>query len=300
MHLRARQKQIALVIDDDILVRQVAREVLEGIGLQVEEARDGPSGLAALAALHPDIVLLDFDMPGLNGVEVCRRIRRQNAGQGIPVLMFTGHDDGESVERAYEAGATDYLCKPINCALLQHRVRFLLKSSPHMLTIAAAEPVAVAAAREELAGRAEKQTLLLIDHDPNVISSLCRLFRNDDYTVLSAVGPAEAFTQLAANQVQVMIVDPRMPLIDGTDFLAQVKLQYPKTVRIVLSGYTRVDSVIDAINHGSVYRFFTKPWEDHDVRAGVREAFAHHWKLFGDGGKAAVLDAGDKTEGFAI
>ncbi|MES3023554.1 MAG: response regulator [Pseudomonadota bacterium] len=291
-----------MIIDDDGFMRQVAREVLEGIGLRVVEACDGTSGLAALEAVRPDIVLLDIDMPGPDGVEVCRALRLHNAGQGIPVLMFTGHDDGATVDGAFAAGATDYMCKPVNCALLQHRVRILLQSSPVMHApdaIADGDPA-------QCAGGTEAPTLLLVDNDSNVINSLRRLFRADDYRVLSARTAGEAFDLLDSHQVQVMIVDQRLPQVHGADFLSKVKAQYPNAVRIVLSGYTQVDSVIEAINHGSVFRFFTKPWDDQAVRDSVREAFEHQRKAHGRGAKRRKDDlvfereAVDRNLGFSI
>ncbi|WP_181373013.1 response regulator [Massilia glaciei] len=280
-----------MVIDDDGFMRQLAREVLEGIGLQVVEAGDGVAGLAALASVRPDIVLLDVGMPGLDGVEVCRALRRQHAGQGIPVLMFTAHDDGATVDGAFAAGATDYMCKPINNALLQHRMRILLQSSP---------------VRRAADAGADAGTLLLVDHDPNVIRSLRRLFRADDYQLLCAPTAGEAFDLLGSHRVQVMIADQRLPQVCGADFLSKVKLQYPEVVRIVLSGYTQVDSVIDAINHGSVFRFFTKPWDDQAVRDSVREAFEHQRKANGHGARRRKDDFGsprdmaDRTMGFSI
>ena len=74
----------------------------------------------------------------------------------------------------------------------------------------------------------------------------------------------------------MIVADQRMPNMTGTEFLGRVKTLYPNTVRIVLSGYTDLQTVIDAINEGSIYRFLTKPWDDQALRAAIREAFAQH------------------------
>ncbi len=81
---------------------------------------------------------------------------------------------------------------------------------------------------------------------------------------------------LAQHRVGVIISDQRMPGMTGTEFLSKVKELYPDTVRIVLSGYTELNSVTDAINRGAVYKFLTKPWEDDLLRANVEEAFQRH------------------------
>ena len=120
------------------------------------------------------------------------------------------------------------------------------------------------------------ETLLILDDEPHVATSLKRLMRPDGYRILTALTPDEGFRLLALHQVQVIICDQRMPLMRGTEFLNKVRQLHPNTIRIVLSGYTALESVIDAINEGQIYRFFTKPWDDDIVRKTVRGAFQHY------------------------
>ena len=130
------------------------------------------------------------------------------------------------------------------------------------------------------------QTLLLVDDDVNVLSSLHRLFRRDGYRILTAVSPAEAFDLLALYPVQVIVCDQRMPILSGTEFLAKVKEMYPDTIRIILSGYTGLEAVLDSINRGAIYRFYTKPWDDTQLRDNIRLAFHHYWLMHGSGRRA--------------
>jgi diguanylate cyclase (GGDEF)-like protein/PAS domain S-box-containing protein len=127
------------------------------------------------------------------------------------------------------------------------------------------------------------QTLLIVDDDVNVLSSLHRLFRRDGYQILTAVSPAEAFEMLALHSVQVIVCDQRMPAMSGTEFLSKVKEMYPETIRIILSGYTGLEAVLDSINHGAIYRFYTKPWDDTQLRDNIRLAFHHYWLMHGSG-----------------
>ncbi|WP_181373214.1 EAL domain-containing protein [Massilia glaciei] len=125
-------------------------------------------------------------------------------------------------------------------------------------------------------GGPPRQTLLLVDDEASVLSSLKRLLRQDRYHILAAGSAAEGFELLAMNPVQLILCDQRMPGMSGTVFLTRVKEMYPDTLRIVLSGYTDLESIMDAINCGAIYRFYTKPWDNNHLRGQVRDAFRHH------------------------
>ena len=118
-----------------------------------------------------------------------------------------------------------------------------------------------------------ERTLLLLDDEENVLRSLVRLFRRDGYRILSANSVREAFDLLASNTVQVILSDQRMPDMSGTEFLTRVRDLYPDTVRMVLSGYTDLATITEAINHGAIYRFLTKPWNDDELREHIKAAF---------------------------
>jgi ActR/RegA family two-component response regulator len=123
-----------------------------------------------------------------------------------------------------------------------------------------------------------ERTLLLLDDEDNVLRSLVRLFRRDAYRLLTASSVQEAFDLLASNTVQVIVSDQRMPDMDGTEFLERVRELYPDTMRMVLSGYTDLATITDAINRGAVYRFLTKPWNDDELRGHIQDAFRAHEK----------------------
>jgi diguanylate cyclase (GGDEF)-like protein len=116
-----------LIIDDDPLVRLLASQAAEALGFETEEAVNGREGLVALEARQPDLVFLDVDMPVLNGLATCAAIRAR--GYELPVLIATGLTDSETIDRAFEAGATDFINKPLDWHVLRHRIRFLLRAS---------------------------------------------------------------------------------------------------------------------------------------------------------------------------
>lgn len=115
-------------------------------------------------------------------------------------------------------------------------------------------------------------TLLCVDDEPNILSSLRRLFRGSGYRVLTAESGALGLQILETEAVDLVISDMRMPEMDGARFLAQVRARWPDTVRILLTGYSDIQSIQDAINCGEIYRYITKPWEDSDMVLLVRHA----------------------------
>ena len=121
-----------------------------------------------------------------------------------------------------------------------------------------------------------ERTLLLVDDEENITSALVRLFRRDGYRILRANSGRAGLELLAQHKVGVIISDQRMPEMTGVEFMSQVKELYPDTVRMVLSGYTDLNSVTDAINRGAIYKFLTKPWEDELLRENVEEGFQRY------------------------
>ena len=123
--------------------------------------------------------------------------------------------------------------------------------------------------------RARKRTLLLVDDEENIVSALKRLLRRDGYHVVTASNGPQGLQRLAEHEVDVILSDQRMPGMTGVEFLRRAKELYPDTVRMVLSGYTELTSITDAINEGSIYKFLTKPWDDERLRMHIEEAFKH-------------------------
>jgi PAS domain S-box-containing protein len=117
------------------------------------------------------------------------------------------------------------------------------------------------------------RTLLYVDDEVNLLAAIRRAMRHSGYRVLVAASAREAFELLATTEVGVIVCDQRMRGMSGTEFLARVKQMYPHAVRMVLSGYTDLQSVTDAVNRGAIFKFLTKPWIDEELDEAVREAF---------------------------
>jgi predicted signal transduction protein with EAL and GGDEF domain/FixJ family two-component response regulator len=118
-----------LVADDDAILREIAGATLRDAGFIVQSVASGDAAVAACALRLPDIALLDVEMPDGNGYQACANIRSLPGGADLPIVMVTGCDDTASIDQAYEAGATDFVVKPINWALLVHRIRYVLRGA---------------------------------------------------------------------------------------------------------------------------------------------------------------------------
>jgi PleD family two-component response regulator len=118
-----------LIADDDASTRLIMREVLEQAGFDIIEAANGKEALRCYESDSPDVILLDVEMPLLDGFSVCKKIREKETTRKTPICIVTGLDDEESVDRAYHVGATDFIGKPIAWHVLGHRVRYILRAN---------------------------------------------------------------------------------------------------------------------------------------------------------------------------
>ena len=123
-----RENSRILIIDDDAGHRLIARNALERAGFTVEEAEDGKQGLLAIKETRPDLVLLDIMMPEFTGYDVCVELRRDPEFMHLPIVIVSAIDDIDSVERAFEAGATNFVIKPVNWIILSYHVNYILRA----------------------------------------------------------------------------------------------------------------------------------------------------------------------------
>ena len=118
--------------------------------------------------------------------------------------------------------------------------------------------------------------VLCVDDEENILNSLRRLLRREGYRLLTASSGNDGLKLLEENDVHLVISDQRMPEMSGTDFLAKVKVEFPDALRIILTGYTDVDSITESINKGHIYKFFLKPWNDQSLKLEIRQALEQY------------------------
>lgn len=117
-----------------------------------------------------------------------------------------------------------------------------------------------------------KNNILLVDDEANVLAALRRALFEEPYEIFTAGSAEQALEAMKLNVFKVVISDERMVGMQGSDFLVRVQELYPATVRMLLTGHATLDAAMKAVNQGGIYRFFTKPWDDMEIRFAVRSA----------------------------
>ncbi|MBF2097719.1 MAG: diguanylate cyclase [Gloeomargaritaceae cyanobacterium C42_A2020_066] len=200
---------LILIADDESPMRHLLRQTLEKDGYQLVEATNGAECLTLFRDLRPDMVLLDAVMPVLDGFSCCAQLRAAAGRREVPLLMITGLDDAESVEEAFQAGATDYITKPIHWAVLRQRVARLLMASRAM---------------EELRQRSERERRL--------IQITARIRRSLDQQEILRTAVEEIQALLEAEQVAVCELEGGTP-----QFIVESSLQGWPTLGDVAGPY---------------------------------------------------------------
>jgi diguanylate cyclase (GGDEF)-like protein len=152
----------AIIADDEELGRLLMAESAAGSGLEPLAFDNGQAALDAALSRDVAIILLDVDMPGMDGYSVCRRLRAEPRLATIPIVMVTGHEDAAAIGHAFEAGATDFISKPVNWALLPRRIEYILRNA------AAARALAERVSQVNTLVEAIPDTLWVVTPDGNI------------------------------------------------------------------------------------------------------------------------------------
>jgi signal transduction histidine kinase len=164
--LRSDRTPLALIADDDVIIRMFAREALEQAGWAVEEAENGQEACVAFQHRPPDVVLLDVMMPVMDGFSTCAALRRLPAGEHTPILIMTGLDDFDSITKAYDAGATDFIVKPLNAILLTNRIRYMVRANQVLQELRASQAALTQARDAAIEGaRLKAEFLATMSHE---------------------------------------------------------------------------------------------------------------------------------------
>ena len=117
-----------------------------------------------------------------------------------------------------------------------------------------------------------KNAVLLVDDEANVLSALGRSLFEEPIELVTSTSGEQALDVLAEQSFKVVVSDERMIGMQGSEFLSRVKELYPNTIRIMLTGHATLEAAMKAVNEGEIYRFFSKPWNDHDLKFAIRSA----------------------------
>ena len=213
---------LALIVDDDLTFRTLSRMSLEQEALRVEEVSSGQAAIDFATTCMPDIVILDVQMHGMDGFTTCRRLRQLPGGDFVPILMMTGLDDVESIAKAYEMGATDFIIKPCHGLILSQRIRYMLRASHTLNALRISESSLVQAQRIAQLGGWEWD---LVHDRLEVSDAVCRIlgilpssFNHTQSAYLHCVH--EGDRNLVAEAM-------RKAVADGTGFDLDHRIVYP-------------------------------------------------------------------------
>ena len=254
-----------VMVDRDQSFKSLTELKALGVRLSIDDFGTGYSSLGYLQQLEVHRLKVDISFV---------RDMTTNAGNAsiVKAIIALGHSLGLEVvaEGVEDPGQARYL-RSMQCDLMQgYLISHPMPTEDTTRFLSSYQSVTVMLENEAMS------TLLLVDDDEYILASLRRLLRRENYRILTATNTQEALTLLAEHRVGVIIVDQRMPGMSGTELLARIRTMHPDTVRMVLSGYTAVDSLTEAINRGEIYRFLTKPWQETELIETVRESFRHY------------------------
>lgn len=264
--LQFQLSESALLSGVEQIVTTLAELRRLGVTISVGEAGSGYPSLVCLKRLPLDAVRFDRSLFGDISPD------RDNASLTHAAIAMAHSLKLKAVAEGVETAAQLALLVANHCDEVQGDLL-----SPPLTADALAQLVKSGRnlIKHRAAGAGRQRTLLIVDDEENILMALKRVLRRDGYTIFTAGGGVEALEVLARNPVDVILSDQRMPTMTGVEFLRRARVAYPEAVRVVLSGYTELQSITDAINEGAIYKFLTKPWDDGLLRARIEEAFRH-------------------------
>ena len=237
----------------------------KGIRLCLDGFGTGSSSLVNLQRLPIDVLKIDGSfiarVPDADGAAVVDAIVTMGHSLGMRVVADGVEREGQCdflARHMCDAVQGDFVSAPVPFDAMTALLQTGPGLAPRLLRFNRTQP-----------------TLLLVDDETSIVSSLRRLLRGDGYRILTANSGREGLKLLEEHTVDVIVSDQRMPEMTGVEFLREVRRLYPDTVRIVLSGYTELQTVTDAVNGGAIYKFLTKPWDDEQLRSHIQEAVAY-------------------------
>lgn len=277
-----------LVVDDELSNRELLATILRRDGCQVTLADSGEQALAAIATDPPDLILLDLVMPGIGGLDVCRRLRADPQTRTMPILVVSAVEDLASKEAALMEGVGDYVTKPIEATDLRVRVRALL--AVRHLQEEPARTLAYLRALDGTPGLASPREgydgppahaelgwtrVLLVDDDRLHRELYGELLREQGFTVHLADSGEEALERLAHGSFEVMVTDIVMPAISGLVVLERARGLAPDLPVIILTAHPTSQHALAALKLGA-FDFLVKGADQSLIALAVHRAVRHH------------------------
>ncbi len=266
-------KHTILLVEDEAFVIKALNRLFRKEGYHILTASSGQKGLELLKKVEKPVSLFISDqlMPGMTGVQFLEKAKK--IFPDAIRFLLTGRSDMDAIVDAVNKGEIHrYLTKPWNDADLTLQVRQSLEQYELRLD------------NKPLLTPKRKHTIIVVDDEKEIIIALRRLFRKDRYQILAATSGQEGLELLKKLEkpVSLIISDQRMPGMNGAQFLERAKKISPDAIRFLLTGYSDMDAIVEAINKGEIHRYLKKPWNDDALMLEVRqslEAYEHKQEI---------------------
>ena len=253
-----------LVVEDDHLNMKLMRSILALGHYQILEAGEAETGLELAARHHPDLILMDIQLPGLDGLSATRRLKQTPALANIPVIALTGLAMDGDRENALAAGCDDYISKPINTRTFLASIRERMAPVEEAPAPSVTEPPATATGPGQ-------SKILVVDDDPMNVKLISAILSKDDYAIVTAYGGEEALRITRAENPDLILLDVMMPVMDGYQVTREVKGD-PATAGIPIIMVTALNGTEDKVRglESGADEFLTKPVNRAELLARVK------------------------------
>ena len=256
------KKSRVLLVDDEEDFLTASSRALQRRGLDVDVAPNGVTALEMVDTEQYDVIVLDVKMPDIDGIEVFRIIHHKHPG--LPVILLTGHSSIDDAFQTSKDGIADYLSKPIDMDDMAARIR---------------EVVIQFRQRESEDREPPPQPdssvpvrVILIDDEVAFLDSMKRVLERREMEVITAESGEQGLTLLKESLVDVVVLDIRMPGMDGLEVLRRIRTHYPSIQVIMLTGHPSYNTALEAIKQGA-HEYLEKPPDIEKLAATIRRLF---------------------------
>ncbi len=247
-----------LLVDDEEEFLLATSQALGRRGFEVTAAPNGVTALDKVASEPFDVVVLDVKMPDISGLEVFNQIRARLPH--IPVILLTGHPSIDDAFTTSKQGIADYLSKPVDLDELARKARHAVSEwagkSHTEVDVADAEAIA------------DRITVMIVDDETELLDSLQRIFARRKIRTITAESGAKALALLQQEPIDVMVLDVKMPGMDGLEVLRRVKDKHPAVQVILLSGHPSVEAALEGVRLGAS-EYLKKPADIDELIAAI-------------------------------
>ncbi len=247
-----------LIVDDLASVRTYTRNLLAPLGAVIVEAENGQEALSKLGERNFDLIITDYQMPVMDGLDFCKKLKEDGVHHAIPVVILSDFDTPDMVSKGFEAGANVYIGKSDSQEQLLPAVEKIIKKVQFK----------------------QNKTILIVDDDPHITGMLTRALSRDGFQTVEAANGLEALGYLTSNKVDLVLSDVEMPKMDGLELCQAVKADaaLASIPFVVMSGNTERAKMMRMMQYGAA-SYFTKPFNITEFIIFINKILSDHYLL---------------------